>query len=436
MSFYNQSIATQIIDPSFNSSKYRTEFRIVKEGLYLSNMRIHNLGLTTSVQGVIDENAYNYLTGIHGAIENIYLYDGKQVLDQILHYADRSAFTEYNKTNQANQDIYKFTSKTGLGYVLNREPQISVEPTEQKKALITEFYPNCAREVGDTQESTPLGFLNLREVFPMLKSVEFLHTSIFKNLRVVIEYKQGPNALAYVDTTSFTGTAQPILVVDQVMNESLAQKVLSEFKPIVWSAQEVEQVLVTELTPGEQPKNQSIKFRLNAFTNKTLSSVFIQKKATSVASSSKLYKTYGSETAVDETIQLLVDGSNILPQNGIDRPMWRLALLSDSLGNCNAHTGSASITPYNPQYIVSDTVKVIDGFDTTKATWADRCGRLDYFGCIINKPINTLDLVYSRTINGDSDARYDQSLYLNVFGSVVKTIVPSGKGNYTVSYVF
>lgn len=429
MSFYNQSIATQIIDPSFNSSKYRTEFRIVKDGLYLSNMRVHNLGLTTSLAGVEDENAYNYLTGIHGAIENIYLYDGKQILDQVLHYADRSAFTEYNKTNQANQDIYKFASKTGLGFVLNRQPQISVEPTVQKKALVTEFYPNSAREVGDTQESTPLGFLNLREVFPMLRSVEFLHTSIFKNLRVVIEYKQGPNPLAYVDVNTFSGTSQPILVIDQVMNESLAQKVLSEFKPIVWSALEVEQVLVPVASSGN-------KFRLNAFTNKTLSSVVIQKKATNVAVASRLYKTYGSETAVDETIQLLVDGSNVLPQNGVDRPMWRLSLLSDSLGNCNAHTASASITPYNPQYIVDDTVKVIDEVPTTKATWADRCGRLDYFGCIIDKPINTLDLVYSRTINLDADARYNQGLYLNVFGSVVKQLVPAGKNGYTVSYVF
>jgi hypothetical protein len=433
MSFYNQSISTIIIDPTFNSSKYRTEFRIVKDGLYLSNMRVHNLGLTTSTQGVIDEGAYNYLTGIHGAIENIYLYDGKQILDQVLHYADRSAFTEYNKTNQANSDIYKFASKTGLGYVLNRQPQISVQPTIQKKALVTEFYPNSAREVGDTQESTPLGFLNLREVFPMLKSVEFLHTSIFKNLRVVIEYKQGPNALAYVDGSSFTGTAQPILVIDQVMNESLAQKVLSEFKPIVWSAQEVEQVLVpASITAGQQ----QIKFRLNAFTNKTLSSVFIQKKSTNVNDASRLYKSYGSETAVDETIQILVDGANVLPQNGVDRPMWRLSLLSDSLGNCNAHTGSASLTPYNPQYIVDDTVRVIGGIPNTFATWADRCGRLDYFGCIINKPINTLDLVYSRTINVDADARYNQGLYLNVFGSVVKQLTPAGKNGYVVSYVF
>lgn len=432
MSFYNQSISTQIIDPVFNSSKYRTEFRIVKDGLYLSNMRIHNLGITTSEFGLENEGAYNYLTGIHGAIENIYLFDGKQVLDQVLHYADRSAFTEYNKTNQANQDIYKLSSKTGLGFVLNREPAISESPIDQKKALITEFYPNSNKDVGATQDTTPLGFLNLREVFPMLKNVEFLHTAIFKNLRIVIEYKNGPNALAYVKDNFFktiAGTSQPILVVDQVMNESVAQKVLSEFKPIVWSCQEVEQVFVPANSTGA-------KFRLNGFSNKTLSSLFIQKKATSVNLSSKLYKTYGSETAIDETIQIIVDGSNVLPQNGVDRPMWKLALLTDSFGNCNSHTSSSSLTPYYPQNIVADVTRVINEEDTELATWADRCGRLDYFGCIINKPINYLDVVYSRTINQDADARYNQGLYLNVFGNVVKQIVPSGKGSYSVGYVF
>jgi hypothetical protein len=429
MSFYNQSIATQIIDPVFNSSKYRTEFRIVKDGLYLSNMRIHNLGLITTDTGVAQEVAYNYLTGIHGAIENIYLYDGKQVLDQVLHYADRSAFTEYNKTNQANQDIYKFSSKTGLGYVLNRDIYVGASSEPQRKALVTEFYPNSAKDVGETQETSPLGFLNLREVFPMLKSVEFLHTAIFKNLRVVLEYKQGPNAIAYTDVTTFAGTSQPILVIDQVMNESVAQKVLSEFKPIVWSAQEVEQVLIPQENAGG-------KFRLNGFANKTLSSLFIQKKATTTAGASTLYKTYGSETAVDETIQLIVDGSNVLPQNGVDRPMWRLSLLSDSFGNCNAHTGSASLTPYIPSQIVADTIRKYGGIEVFKGSWEDRCGRLDYFGCIINKPINYLDIVYSRTVTGDLDSRYIQALYLNVFGNVVKQITPAGKNGYTVSYVF
>jgi hypothetical protein len=429
MSFYNQSIATQIIDPVFNSSKYRTEFRIVKDGLYLSNMRIHNLGLTTSTLGVADEVAYNYLTGIHGGIQNIYLYDGKVILDQVLNYGDRSAFTEYNKTNQANSDIYKFTSKTGLGFVLNREPQLDVQPTQQNKALVTEFYPNSTKDLGDTQEATALGFLNLREVFPMLKNVEFLHTAIFKNLRVVIEYKQNSNAVAYDGalSSSFAGTSQPILVVDQVMNESVAQKVLSEFKPIVWSAQELEQVFVpASSTAGLQ----QIKFRLNGFSNKTLTSLLIQKKGTT--NISNLYKTFASESVVDEVMQILVDGANILPQNGVDRPMWRLSLLSDSFGNCNSHTSSSSLTTYLPANVIANTVKNTE----TVANWNDRAGRTDYFGCIINKPINTLDIQYTRTIDLGSNGRYRQALFLNVFGNVVKQITPAGKNGYTVSYVF
>ena len=429
MSFYNQSIATLTIDPVFNSSKYRSEFRIApRDGLFLSNMRIHNLGLTTTQAGEDIECAYNYLSGIHGGIENIFLYDGKVVLDQVLHYNDRSAFTEYNKTNQANQDIYKFASKTGLGFVLNREPQINLEELglDQKKDLITEFYPNSAREVGQTQETSPLGFLNLREVFPMLKNVEFLHTAIFKNLRIVIEYKQGSDAISA--GPNFAGTSQPLLVIDQVLNETVAQKVLSEFKPIVWSAQEVEQVFVNSLSPGT-------KYRLNAFSNKTLSSLLIQKKPVD-ENASVLYKTLGSQSFIDETIQILVDGSNVLPQNGVDRPMWRLSLLSDSFGNCNTHTGASSLTPYYPQNIVSGVVKDIDDELIQVATWSDRCRNLDYFGCIINKPINYLDLVFTRTIDDDAEARFSAPFYINVFGNVVKSIVPSGKNGYTVQYVF
>jgi hypothetical protein len=117
--------------------------------------------------------------------------------------------------------------------------------------------------------------------------------------------------------------------------------------------------------------------------------------------------------------------------------MWRLALLTDSFGNCNAHTGSSSLTPYIPGDIVAGITKVIDGDTFPYATFNDRCGRLDYFGCIINKPINYLDIVYSRKITADDmDARYKQALFLNVFGNVIKSIVPTsnGKSPYTIQY--
>ena len=45
MSFYTSAISTQIIDAQFDQSKFRSEFRIVKDGLYSTAMRILNIGL-------------------------------------------------------------------------------------------------------------------------------------------------------------------------------------------------------------------------------------------------------------------------------------------------------------------------------------------------------------------------------------------------------
>lgn len=431
MTFYTQSITTEIIDPVFHQSNYRDEFRIVKDGLYLTNMRIHNLGLIGSANAYDNEAAYNYLAGSHGAISNIYLYDGKQILDQVINYNIKGAFNEYNKTNTTNQDIAKFGSKTGMGFVCNREPQLQNDPKiDQKKALVTEFYPNSARELGLTQETSPLGFLNLQAVFPLLKALQFIHTGIFKNLRVVIEYKKGINAMSGPSSeNTFSGTALPILVVDAVNDSELAKKVLSEFKPVQWSAQEMEQVY---LAPSAINGTQSGKFRLNAFSGKTVNSLLIQKSATT--SVSRLYKALCSEAVVDESVQIVVNGANLFPQ-AIDRPMMRLDLLTQTLGNCNSHTSSCGLSTYFPENVVSGVTKVIDMIPIEYATADDRVGRLDYFACVVNKQINSLDLVYSRTVGATIAPRYKQGLYINVFGNVVKTILPSKNGGYAVQYV-
>lgn len=45
MSYYTSAIETQIVDPQFNQSKYRSEFRITEDGLYTNSMRVLNLGV-------------------------------------------------------------------------------------------------------------------------------------------------------------------------------------------------------------------------------------------------------------------------------------------------------------------------------------------------------------------------------------------------------
>ncbi len=61
--------STLYLDPSFNSNKFRTEFRFPKQnGVYKSDMRILNLGLSKTDNG---NDRYNQLTGAYGNVESI-----------------------------------------------------------------------------------------------------------------------------------------------------------------------------------------------------------------------------------------------------------------------------------------------------------------------------------------------------------------------------
>jgi hypothetical protein len=145
----------------------------------------------------------------------------------------------------------------------------------------------------------------------------------------------------------------------------------------------------------------------------------IQKKGTTDVSA--LYKSHGSITGYGEAVQVVVNGSNIFPLEGIIGANQRLALLHDTFGACDAHPSSANLAIYN----VADFIEEA----------GDRVGQTDYFGCVVGKPITSLELQYSRYYDTVAlDGRYNQPLTLNIFGSVLKSIVKTPQG-YSVLYV-
>jgi hypothetical protein len=415
MAFYTNNVVTEIYNSVFDQSKYRSEFRLTPDKLYLSNMRILNLGLTALEVG---EKRYNLVNGAGAVIKNIYLYDGSVILDKIINFGDFSAFQAYNHTNQYNSDVGKVLQRNGLGFVYEKEP--NPLNGESYPITIKETFPNCPHIPRATQEVSAMGFLNLREVFPLLKGaggLQYLHTGLFKNLRVVIEYNIAGSAVG-AGVGDVIGTTLPILVADSIEDSKVAEKWLSEFKGQSWISNEVESVNVpASTTVGTQ----EIKFRLTGALNKTVNYMLVQKKGTTAVSA--LYGSHGSETQIDEVIQITVNGSNILPNEGVTSPSQRLAMLHDTFSTLNTHTCAASLPMFDAQEFVED--------------YGDRIGRLDYFGCIVNKKTTSLDLLYSRLISTDEavEPRFRQGLTLNVFYGIVKQIVKDGKGSYTVMYV-
>lgn len=414
MAFYTNNVQTEIFDAVFDSSKYRSQFNLTNDKLYMSNLRLLNVGLTA----VDNTKRYNLVNGVGAIVKNITLYSDNTIIDKVINFADYSAFQQYNKTNQANSDVSKLLVRHGLGFVYEREPNTTDTPAPLDPQAITikEAFPNAPSVPKLSREETVKGFLNLREVFPILKGdggMKFLHTGMLKNLKLVIEYM---TAGALVDGSGVVdGTTQPILVADSVADPAAASKFLSEFKSQQWVSSELESVV---LPATSTVGTQSQKFRLTGAEGKIVNSLLIQKKGSTAVSA--LYDSHGSETMVDEKIQLYCNGGAHLPEQGVVAPMQRLALLHDSFGVCNTHTCASDLKMYTPSTFVDDD--------------NDRCGRLDWFGCIVNKRVSALDLEYSRSIVAGAEARYSQALTLNVFYGVVKALVKTAKG-FEVVYV-
>jgi hypothetical protein len=411
MAFYTNNVYTKIYNSVFDQSKYRSEFRLEDNTLFLSNMRVLNLGLT-STEGT--DKRYNLVNGVGAIIKNIYLYDGAVILDKIINFGDFSAFTAYNKSNQHNSDVAKLLSRNGLGFVYQKEP--NALNGASNPITIKETFPNAPDTPRATQEETSMGFLNLREVFPLLKAMQFVHTGLFKNLKVVIEYNVAGSVTAGLGEVN--GTTLPILVADCVQDPKVAEKFLSEFKQQSWISNEVESVVVPAST---LTGIQSQKYRLTGALGKTVNYMLVQKKG--VSDLSTLYDSHASETMIDEAFQIRCNGEDILPESGVISSNQRLALLHDSFGVCNTHTCANELPMYNAsQFIDSPT---------------NRAGRLDYFGCIVNQKVASLDLLYSRRILPGLGVplKYQATLTLNVFYGIVKAIVKDGKGGYQVVYV-
>lgn len=411
MTFYSSSIKTQVLNPRFHSNN-RSEFRLEStDSVYLSNLRLLNVGVTVDGATATDRKSYNFLLGPSAVIRNLYLYDNQTLLDGIENFADYVAFLNYNNSNNDNCDVKKCLNHHRQGFVYAREPNAD-EALNPNPPLVTEFAPVNAIP-STTFEATPKGYLNLKDYLPLLSKLELLNTSVFKNLRIVIEYDvEG----VVVDSGVVTGVTIPQMVVDQILDPKVIAQ--AGLKAVVFNGIERETVVLPESI-------QSAKFRLSGFNGKTVVSLLVQKAPTTVPS--KRYGKHCSVSLVNEIDQLVVNGANLFPGVGLATSAHRLSVLHDSFGVCNTIPGASSLSMYNANQFVE---YAKDGDDVY-----DRISLQDYLGTLLGKKVSSLDLAIQRTVVPAIDALYGQAITMNVFGEVTKAIVPTKGGSYVIQYV-
>lgn len=417
MSFYTSSIKTNLIDPVYDGKNKRTEFRLQKDKLYLPNFRLSNLGFTSiAASGNINKSG-----GIYSFIKNIYLYDGRTVLDQILGVNDYLTWKNYNSENSVNRDINKWLVKHKLGY----------DYFGIGEGTINEFLVQKQTAIDITD--TPTAWLDLTEVFPFLRNSEYVPTSIYKNLSVVVEYTVDNLTLIPDGGTTPSTTLEPLLIVDEIMDPEFINNFLKTYKGVRYLAIEHDQQFIAgadasatvKLSNTNTSINQKVSFKINGFDNKVVNRMLVIKKPTINNTS---FGTLHSQSFVDEKLQFRVNGRDLLPDDGIDKPNRRLAMLNDAFGLCNTVVGSNTVGFANYGNHVQDT---------------NLASSFDYAGVVIGDSINDLLVNFSRTgrydsslptANNSQDGNvYNQPFNMHFFGEVDKEVVVTGD-KYQVMY--
>lgn len=415
MAMYNQNVKSWNIDPQFNKSKLRSVFRLDRgyETLYFTNMRLLNVGCVVAPPAPETELAsrYNYVLGNGAVIRSIGLFDGKRELQNIVNFQPYFAFTNQLKSNQQQMDTEKGLKHHGLGMVYDMTPTPAEEPVLYP-TIISEFDAQAPNVPQSEEDTTPKGWLDLKSMFSLLQNMDFIHTGIFKDLQIVVEYTSSNVLTKTTPQSTLTQTTLPLLVADEILNTELANKVKADFKVVNFTAIESEQVY---LPASVASKN----FQLSGCNNKTLGRMLIVKTPTT---ESNVYLKAGSKALISEQLQLNINGSNLLPNGGFDAsPNMALGLLTDTFGNLSCHNGSSD----------SGFVGCADRVEDYEA----RVGHLSYFGLLVNQQIiKNIQLNYKRLLRESGDAQYGQALNINVFYEVSKSIVKT-KDGYNVIYV-
>lgn len=424
----SHSIHTRILDPIF-SSKNRAEFRLDRDTLYSSDMRLLNVGFSTSPAG----KKNNYLLGAEGVIQSIQLYDGNEVLSQILEASVYTAFKNQLKSNDTNISKSKQLKHNSLGF-LAQGNQTWTTGNPNKTAVTVATQQSGQNTVGK------LAHISLRDCLPFLRSQMAVPTNVFQRLRLVINFKTSDELKylqsdrALVDLLPNTGVQ---LVADELTGRGspddmkMREQMMMGYKGASWQEVEhdsVEVPVVAGLT-GDSTVRQENTFLVTGFNEKSLRRLLLVSSPTDAGvwlkggTENRGVSNQGSIASFSANWQIRCNGSNLFSGNGWTGPNRRLGHLADTYGPSNLSVGG------NLTYLESA--------DRVLADPADWLSVQDYTGCRVDERVMELKVSFARTgVQGTANLNPTTAttLRLNMYGEVDKAIVMTGKDEYEIVY--
>lgn len=430
---------TRIIDPVFDRAGFRAEFRLPAGNVYMSNMRLLNIGISSS-----QDDLYNSLVGALGVIRSIAIFDGSQLLDQI-NIADLVlALKSANRRNDENISQYRELQLCGTGYVASGQYTMTATVFDNDDIKVRQQSP-YSNNVGKN------AWISLRELLDFCRSSMIIPTSTFKQLRVVVDYQESAfinkNCVQKNNGTT-TSTASALLVVDEVNDGEAKDSMMRGYEGVVFRPLETDSVVVPQITGEADTATasqvyQTKSYLVNGFNNKRLTKVAVFQQPTDKVTwqngtGNTGYMGFASKAQWRSSLQLRINGSNVLPGQGIIGSSSGIAPTvapsgGQVQGGSRANRTLRKLTDSWGSFNVVPCQNWCGSTQRTALTSVQGMGDLDIYGLRIEQNINELQLEYSRYGLFDNQAQ-NQSLNLVVIGEVEKSVVMNRDGSYNVVY--
>jgi len=412
MSLYtNNQVSTVYLEPSLHNANRSTEFRIKHDGKILPNLRLIEVGYQ---QTAATTSHYNKLAGVKSMIKNIHLYDGKTSLSSLINAPQYQAFKQYTQDGQVSKSLDQRLLQTNSAVVGQQE--------EAAGDILDVFQDNRVQSQ-NTEAATGKGWIDLRDYFPILNVLNHLDTgSVFKNLRIVVEYEFDSDLVVSRDDRGGTAIS-PRLVYDMVEDPSA---MAPNPESVSWMEIESDSFQASAAGAGAQ----SVNSRINGFSNKSLGKLVMVKRcdalATYVNTNAVLgVGALGSVAQQDETVQLTINGTQRFPRDGLNsKGMRGVAMMADLWGDAAAFPFASVPLIANLAQECSDDVQ-------------NMAGQLSYI-CYDHsgERVGDFQVKYDRTITtANNPPLYvnNRALTVRLYGEVSKSIMFKGN-DYNIIY--
>ena len=393
--YSNGNVKTKLKEPTTYNENVSCEFRITEP--CLPNIRLIDVGAKSGVNG-----EYNKLLGAYGIIKSIFLYQGQNKLDGCPNVQHFLAFKQYNKSNSVNRNIKRLLVRNQMGFKLDQVGALTDAPL-------------IVNQSGTTDALTALAHIHLNQYLPLLDQLTVLDPAVFQNLRLVIEFNTDSQAFGDKPPASFD-TRRPRLIMDCLQPGSYNPNPSN----IQWNAIEQDRFVIPANAKNAAQDSVPTTAKLNGFNSKMVSRILVcktyQNKALNATGGNAIgFGPYASFAQGAEKIQVVCNGVQLLPRNGVDGPNKMLSMLHDTWGECNTMPGG------NTLGIVGSTAKLNAELRTYQ-------GQQSYFGMFLNQRVKDLQFNYSRQafIDTGTATPTNEALDCLVYAEISKSLLIQG----------